>query len=139
MRASLLVPLVCLAWACGPATYPVTLTATPASSPPDAIACVRNNLTKLGYRPFAYDEIEFRVVSRKQDLEAHQADPSFRYNIDQIEATAAAGADGKTAMTLQGRTFAMRQTHRGPTEEEEAASSGVKETAQAVLNACGKS
>ena len=132
MRVMPLVPFVCLAWACG-STLPVTL------SPPDAIACARNTLTKLGYRQFAYDEIEFRVVSRKQDLEAHQADPSFRYNIDQIEVTAAAGADGKTAMTLQGRTFAMRQTHRGPTEEEEAASSGVKETAQAVLNACGKS
>jgi hypothetical protein len=33
----------------------------------------------------------------------------------------------------------MRQTHRGPTEEEEAASSGVKEAAQKVLDACGKS
>ena len=138
MRAALLVPLVCLAWACGQ-TFPVNLTASPAGSAPDAIACARNKLTALGYRQVTYDEVEFRVVSRKQDLEAHQADPSFRYNIDQIEVTAAAGADGKTAMTLQGRTFAMRQTHRGPTEEEEAASSGVKETAQAVLNACGKS
>ncbi len=138
MRVMPLVPFVCLAWACG-STLPVTLTAAPATSPPDVIACARNTLTKLGYRQFAYDEIEFRVVSRKQDLEAHQADPSFRYNIDQIEANAAAGADGKTALTLQGRTFAMRQTHRGPTEEEEAASSGVKETAQAVLNACAKS
>jgi hypothetical protein len=138
MRVVPLVPFVCLAWACG-STLPVTLTAAPAASPPDAIACIRNTLTKLGYRPFAYDEIDFRVVSRKQDVEAHQADPSFRYNIDQIEANAAAGADGKTALTVQARTFAMRQTHRGPTEEEEAASSGVKETAQKVVDTCGKS
>ena len=138
MRVTPLVPLVCLAWACG-STLPVTLTAAPASSPPDAIACVRDNLTKLGYRRFAYDEIDYRVVSRKQDLKAHQADPSFRYNTDQIEATAAAGADGKTVLTVQAHTFAMRQTHRGPTEEEEAASPGVKEAAQTVLNTCGKS
>lgn len=137
MRVAPLVPLVCLAWACG-STLPVTLTATPASSPPDAIACVRNTLTKLGYRQFSYDEIDFRVVSRKQDPTAHQADPSFRYNTDQIEATAAAGADGKTALTVQAHTFAMRQTHRGPTEEEEAASKGVKEAAQKVLDTCGK-
>jgi len=138
MRVMPLVPFVCLAWACG-STLPVTLTAAPATSPPDAIVCARNTLTKLGYRQFAYDEIEFRVVSRKQDLGAHQADPSFRYNIDQVEANAAAGANGKTALTLQGRTYAMRQTHRGPTEEEEAASSGVKEAAQKVLDTCGKS
>jgi len=138
MRVAPLVPIVCLTWACG-STLPVTLTATPATSPPDAIACARDTLTKLGYRQFAYDEIDFRVVSRKQDPNAHQADPSFRYNTDQIEATAAAGADGKTALTVQARTFAMRQTHRGPTEEEEAASAGVKEAAQKVLSTCGKS
>lgn len=138
MRVIPLVPLFCLAWACG-STLPVTLAASPAASPPDAIACVRNNLTKLGYHQFAYDEIEYRVVSRKQDPTAHQADPQFRYNTDQIEANAAAGADGKTALTVQARTFAMRQTHRGPTEEEEAASAGVKEAAQKVLNTCGKS
>jgi hypothetical protein len=137
MRVLPLVALLCLSWACG-STLPVTLTATPASSPPDAIACVRNNLTKLGYRPFAYDEIDFRVVSRKHP-NAHQADPQFRYNTDQIEATAAAGADGKTALTVQAHTFAMRQTHRGPTEEEEAASAGVKEAAQKVVDTCGKS
>jgi len=33
----------------------------------------------------------------------------------------------------------MLQTHRGPTEEEEPASSGVKEAAEAVVDACGKS
>ena len=33
----------------------------------------------------------------------------------------------------------MLQTHRGPTEEEEPASAGVKEAAQAVLDTCGKS
>ncbi len=138
MRVTPLVAVVSLTWACG-STLPVTLTAAPASSPPDAITCVRNNLTKLGYRQFAYDEIEYRVVSRKQDPNAHQADPQFRYNTDQIEANAAAGADGKTALTVQAHTFAMRQTHRGPTEEEEAASSGVKEAAQKVVDTCGKS
>ena len=138
MRVLPLVALLCVSWACG-STLPVTLTAAPASSPPDAIACARNTLTKLGYRQTAYDEIEFRVLSRKQDPNAHRADPSFRYNTDQIEATAGAGADGKTALTVQGRTFAMRQTHRGPTEEEEAASTGVKEAAQTVLDTCGKS
>ena len=138
MRAVLLVPLVCLAWACGQ-TFPVNLTASPASSPPEAITCARDKLTKLGYRQVTYDEVEFRVVSRKQDPNAHRADPQFRYNSDQIEVNAAPGADGKTTLTLQGRTYAMLQTHRGPTEEEEPASAGVKEAAQAVLDTCGKS
>jgi hypothetical protein len=138
MRVIPLVPFVCLAWACG-TTLPVTLTATPASSPPDAMACARKKLTALGYRQVAYDEVDLRVVARKQDPTAHRADPQFRYNTDQIEATAAPGADGKTALTVQGRTIAMLDTHRGPTEEEEQASSGVKEAAQAVLDACGKS
>ena len=138
MRAVLLVPLVCLAWACGQ-TFPVNLTASPAASPPEAIACARDKLTKLGYRQVTYDEVEFRVVSRKQDPNAHRADPQFRYNSDQIEVNAAPGADGKTTLTLQGRTYAMLQTHRGPTEEEEPASAGVKEAAQAVLDTCGKS
>ena len=139
MRASLLVPLVCLALACGGQTFPVNLAASPASSPPDAMDCTRKKLTALGYRQFAYDELEFRVVSRKQDPSAHRADPLFRYNTDQIEVNAAPGADGKTKLTIQGRTYAMFETHRGPTEEEEPASSGVKEAAQAVLDACGKS
>ena len=138
MRAALLVPLVCLAWACGQ-TFPVNLTASPAGSAPDAIACARNKLTALGYRQVTYDEVEFRVVSRKQDPKAHRADPQFRYNSDQIEVNAAPGADGKTTLTVQGRTYAMLQTHRGPTEEEEPASSGVKEAAEAVVDACGKS
>ena len=79
------------------------------------------------------------MVSRKQDPNAHRADPQFRYNIDQIEVNAAPVRDGKTTLTVQGRTYAMLQTHRGPTEEEEPASAGVKEAAQAVLDTCGKS
>ena len=139
MRVSRLVPFLGLAWACGPATYPVTLTASPAAGPADAIACSRTKLTALGYRQVAYDETGFRVLARKQDTEAHRANTQFRYNIDQLEVTAAPEADGKTSLKVEGRTYAALQTHRGPTEEEEPASTGVKESGQAIVDTCGRS
>jgi hypothetical protein len=117
----------------------VTLTAAPAASPADAMECARQKIGPLGYRPLAYDDQELRLLARRPDLKATRANPEFRRNIDQIEITSAPGADGKTKLTVVGRTYAELETHRGPTEEEERASAGVKESAQAILDACGQS
>jgi hypothetical protein len=138
MRVRPFVPALCLVAACGAPSFPVTLTASPAASPADAIECVRQKIGPLGYRPTAYDDQEFRLQARKPDLKATRANPQFRRNIDQLDITAAPGADGKTTLTVVGRTYAELETHRGPTEEEERASAGAKESAQAILDACGQ-
>ena len=126
-----------LVGACGGGSFPITLTASPATSPPDLIACARAKLGSLGYQQTALDETEFRVTARKIDNSAHRADPQFRRNVDRIEVQAAPRSDGKTSLTVTGRTFAEFETHRGPTEEEQPASADVKKSAQAILDACG--
>ena len=138
MRARPFLPALCLLAACGPPSFPITLTASPSTSPADAIACAREKLRPLGYRPTAYDDKDFRLQARKPDTKAQRANPQFRRNLDQLEITAAPGADGRTMLTVVGRTYAELETHRGPTEEEERASAGVKESAQAILEACGQ-
>jgi hypothetical protein len=127
-----------LVGACGGASYPVTLTASPATSPADAITCVRAKLGSLGYQQTSLDETDFRVTARKIDNSVHRADPQFRRNIDRLEVQAAPAANGKTSLTVIGRTFAEFETHRGPTEEEQPASADVKRSSQAILDACGK-
>jgi hypothetical protein len=138
MRVLPFVPALCFLGACGAPSYPVTLTASPAASPVDAMQCVRQKIGPMGYRPTAYDDQDLRLLARKPDLKVTRANPQFRRNIDQLEVTAAPGADGKTTLTVVGRTYAELETHRGPTEEEEQASSGVKESAQAILDTCAK-
>jgi hypothetical protein len=139
MRVRPFLPALCLVAACGAPSFPVTLTASPATGPADAIECARKQLGPLGYRQTAYNDQELRVLARKPDTKATRANPQFRRNIDQLEITAVPGADGKTGLTVVGRTFAELETHRGPTEEEVRASAGVKESAQAILDACGRS
>jgi len=139
MRVRPFLPALCLAVACGAPSFPVTLTASPAAGPADVIDCAKQKLGPLGYRQTAYDDQEFRLQARKPDTRATRANPQFRRNIEQLDITATPGADGKTSLTVVGRTFAELETHRGPTEEEERASAGVKESAQAILEACGRS
>jgi hypothetical protein len=138
MRLHPMLGTLLLVGACGGGTYFSTLTATPSSSPADAIDCVRSQFRKLGYQQTSYDEPGFRVTARKIDNEAHRADPQFRRNIDRIEVQAAPAAEGNTSLTVTGRTFAELETHRGPTEEEERASARVKQSSQAILDACGR-
>jgi len=139
MRSHLILGTLFLVGACGAGSYPTTLTASPAASPADVIACARAKLRPLGYQETAFDEMEFRMTARKIDNTTHRADPQYRRNVDRLEVQAAAGADGKTSLTVTGRTFAELETHRGPTEEEERASADVKQSSQAILDACGKS
>jgi hypothetical protein len=127
-----------LVGACGGGTYFTTLTASPSSSPPEAIDCVRAQFRKLGYQQTSFDETDFRVTGRKVDNNVHRADPQYRRNIDRLEVQAAPAADGKTSLTVTGRTFAELETHRGPTEQEERASADVQRSSRALLEACGR-
>jgi hypothetical protein len=139
MRSQPILGTLLLLGACGSGSYPTILTASPATSPADAIACVRAKLAPLGYKQTSFDETEFRVTARKNDNSTYRADPQYRRNVDRLEVQAAPGADGRTSLTVTGRTFAELETHRGPTEEEERASADVKQSSQSILDACGRS
>jgi len=138
MRSSLVLGgLVLLGCGGGHGSLPIALSASPASSPPQAIACARAKVDTLGYGLTSFDETDFRLTARKNDYNAHRADPKFRRNVDRLEVEAAPGADGNTKLTVVGRTYAEYSTERGPTEVEESASTDVRNTAQAVVDACG--
>jgi hypothetical protein len=139
MRSHPILGTLFLLGACGGGSYPTSLTASPAASPADVIACARAKLPPLGYQQTSFDEIGYRVTARKIDNSAHRADPQFRRNVDRLEVQAAPATDGKTSLTVTGRTFAELETHRGPTEEEERASADVKQSSQAIVDACGRS
>lgn len=140
MRSYPILGALLLVGACGgPGSLPIALTASPASSPPDAMACVKAKLDTLGYVPTSFDQADLRLTARKVDNSINRPDPQYRRNIDRLEVQAAPSADGKTTLTVTGRTVAEYETHRGPTEQEERASPNVRQTAQAVVDACGHS
>jgi len=118
-------------------SLPIALSASPASSPPQAIACARAKVDTLGYQLTSFDETDFRLTARKNDYNAHRADPKFRRNVDRLEVEAAPGADGNTKLSVIGRTYAEYSTERGPTEVEESASPDVRNASQAVVDICG--
>jgi hypothetical protein len=138
MRSHPMLGLLLLVGACGGGTYAATLTASPSAGPADAIACAKAQLRPLGYQQTAFDELDNRLNARKVDNSVQRADPRYRRNVDRLEIQAAAGADGTSVLTVTGRTFAEFETHRGPTEEEQRASANVKQSAQAILDACGQ-
>lgn len=138
MRSHPILGTLLLVGACGGSTYLTSLSASPAASPPEVIACVRAKFRTLGYRQTSFDETDLRLTARKVDNNAHRADPQFLRNSDRLEIQATPTAEGKTSLSVIGRTFAELETHRGPTEEEERSSADVKQSAQAIMDACGK-
>jgi hypothetical protein len=121
----------------GPGSLPIALTASPTSSPPDAMACARAKLDTLGYAPTSFDQTDLWLTVHKVDNSVHRGNPKYRHNIDRLEVESTPGADGKTRLNVIGRTYADYSTERGPTEVEETASAGVRQSAQAVVAACG--
>ena len=140
MRSHSMLGVLLLLGACGGAgSLPVALTASPSSSPPDAMACVKAKLDTLGYTPTSFDQTDLRLTARRVDNSIQRADPQYRRNVDRLEIQAAPAADGKTSLRITGRSYGEYETHRGPTEVEERASANARETAQALANACGRS
>jgi hypothetical protein len=140
MRSFPILGAVVLLGACGgPGSLPIALTASPSSSPPDAIACVKAKLDTLKYTLTSFDQTDLRMTAQKIDNSIQRADPQYRRNIDRLEVQATPTADGKTTLTVTGRTVSEYETHRGPTEQEERASANVRQSAQALVDACGHS
>jgi hypothetical protein len=139
MRSHPMLGTLLLVGACGGGTFFTTLTASPSASPSDAIECARSKLKELGYKQTSFDEIGNRLSARKDDASVSHPDPQFRQNINRLEIEAAAGADGKTALTVEGHTFGEWFYQRGPTDVEEQASADVKQAAQAIVQSCGQS
>ena len=138
MRAYPILGAVALLGACGGAgSLPIALTASPSSSPPDAMACVKAKLDTLGYAATSFDQTDMRLTARRIDNSLHRADPQYRRNVDRLEIQATPAADGKTSLTVTGRSYAEYETHRGPTEQEERASANARQAAQTLVNACG--
>ena len=123
----------------GPGSLPIALTASPSSSPPDAMACVKAKLDTLGYALASFDQTDMRLTARRIDNTVQRADPQYRRNVDRLEVQATPGADGKTSLKITGRSYGEYETHRGPTEVEESASANARQAAQTVVDACGKS
>ena len=98
-----------------------------------------SQLKTLGYQESSFDQDENRVTARKIDNSIQRADPTYRRNIDRLEIAAAPSAEGKTSLSVVGHSFAEYETHRGPTEQEEQASAGVRQAAQRIVDACGQS
>jgi hypothetical protein len=138
MRSHPMLGTLLLVGACGGGTFYTTLTAAPSTSPPDVMACAKAKLTQLGYQQTSLDQTDNRLTVRKIDNTVQHPDPQFRRNVNRLEIEAAAGADGKTALTVVGHTFAEYSTQRGPTEVEERASQDVNQAAQAVVQSCGQ-
>ena len=77
--------LILLGCSSGHGSLPIALSTSPASSPPQAIACARAKVDTLGYQLTAFDETDFRLTARKNDYNAHRADPKFRRNVDRLD------------------------------------------------------
>jgi hypothetical protein len=137
MRPISTLGMLCLLGACSAGTQWTKLNASPASGPADVLACAKAKLGGIGYQMTSLNDTEYRLTARKFEVDTHRADPRYRRNIDRLEVETAAAADGKTALSVIGRSFAEYQTTRGPTEEEQQASEDVRQSAQAIIDACG--
>ena len=119
MRSYPILGAIAFLGACGgPGSLPIALTASPASSPPDAMTCVKAKLDTLGYSPVSFDQTDWLLVARRIDNSLHRADPQYRRNVDRLEVQATPSADGKTSLSITGRSYGDYETHRGPTEAE---------------------
>ncbi len=121
--------------ACGRALSTPVSTRTSAG-PEETFACIKKQLTQIGYRQSSIDVTDLRIEATKIDPKSRRPDVQFRRMLEKLDVKVAAEADGRTSIEVLPRTFAEYTTHRGPTEEQERASEVVKADAQELLNRC---
>jgi len=104
---------------------------------PDAFACIREQIKKVGFTQESYDEVELRVTARKYNEQVRRPDVQFRRLVDRMLFDVGPGrGDTVTTIAVEARTFADLMTHRGPTEQQEEPSETVKEAARTILDRC---
>jgi len=106
------------------------------ATPDEAFACVRKQLTTLGYKQTSIDVDERRISAAKIDTKSRRPDTQFRRILDKVEVEVAPRADGQTGIEVRPHTYAEYTTQRGPTEVEEQVSDQAKSTANALLARC---
>ena len=121
---------------CGQKSFSSPVMTRTSAGPEETFACVRKQLSELGYRQTSHDVSELRITATKIDSNSRRADTQFRRMLNKLEVDVAAEADGQTSIQTLGRTFAEYSTHRGPTEQEEKASEQVSSDAQTLLERC---
>lgn len=113
-----------------------TVSRTSPAAPPDAYACIREELKKTGFRQSSYDTDALRVTGQKFNESARRSDVQFRRLVDRVEFEVSPDSGGVTMLTAEAATFAERMTHRGPTEEQEKTSEIARAAADTVLERC---
>jgi hypothetical protein len=106
--------------------------------PVEVFDCVKSQVQVLGYTQASIDVDAHRLTARKNDWDTRIADTQFRRMVDRLSIEVGKPADGSAPLKIKAHTFALLDTHRGPTEVEQEASQGVRAAAQALLEACGK-
>lgn len=121
---------------CGQKTFSAPVSGRTAAGPEETYACVKKQLGELGYKQTSNDASEFRVTANKFDYKTRRPDVQFRRMVNKLDVSVAAESDGQTGIQVEGRTFAEYNTHRGPTEEQEKASSEVNADAAQLIERC---
>ena len=132
---ALLVGAVVLA-GCGQKTFSTPVTGRTSAGPEETYACVKKQMGELGYKQTSNDASDFRVTGNKFDYKTRRADVQFRRMVNKLAVSVAAESDGQTGIEVEGTTFGEYSTHRGPTEEQEKASSQVTADAAQLIERC---
>ncbi len=103
-----------------------------AAGVPANFECSLNELRAMGYSPSAFDRGAGRLVAQKADPTARRPLTLLRRVLDRLEVEAAADQ-----LVVRARTVLEFESRRGPTEEEESASSTARADARTLLERCG--
>lgn len=135
-RASLFLFLVGLS-GCAGTLYSVAKGSATAA-PDDALTCVVDQLTKLGYKRKNYDTTERWYVGQKTDPTARLSDVRFRQRVNRLDTRVRPDASGNSTIEIGVHTYDQFDNQQGLSETEITASTHAKLDAQAVMEACGK-
>jgi hypothetical protein len=121
---------------CGQKSFSAPVTGRTSAGPEETYACVKKQLGELGYKQTSNDVSDFRVTANKFDYKTRRADVQFRRMVEKLAVSVAAESDGQTGIQVVASTFAEYNTHRGPTEVEEKASSQASADAAQLIERC---
>ena len=124
---------------CGGGAFASTVTENSPRPAPDVYQCARSQLKAVGFSQTSYDENDQRVTAKKYAY-VTRPDVAFRRLVDRltVEVQPAGSGEAMSTISVQAATFAERQTHRGPTEEQERTSETARQAAQTIADRCGQ-